>query len=239
MFTRKVSKQTKLILILVILPLYLICGSIIASAIVKLLVNEFHLTMNQTDATAYLNLILDLAYTIICFFAFKDQLKQQWNDFKENKKEYLIFGCLVGYAVLYVANILGGLITLLLGGGDTSQNQSLIVSLAQNHPLIMFTTSVFMAPFFEEIIFRGMIFGWLYEVHPVVAHIGSAFIFGFIHVMNAVFSGNIAEMVQIFSYMFMGFVLSYLYSKKNNILVPMMSHAMNNLVSMIMVFFRL
>ena len=52
--------------------------------------------------------------------------------------------------------------------------------------------------------------------------------------MMAILSGNISEWVQIFSYFFMGFVLSYLYEKKNNIYVPILAHMSNNFISVIL-----
>ena len=62
----------------------------------------------------------------------------------------------------------------------------------------MAITTIFFAPILEEMIFRGIVFGWLYELSPKLAHFISAFIFGFIHVMMAILSGNISEWVQIF-----------------------------------------
>ena len=64
----------------------------------------------------------------------------------------------------------------------------------------------------------------------------SAFVFGFMHVMTAILSGNISEWVQIFSYFFMGMALSFLYEKRNNIFVPVLTHSMNNLISMLLIF---
>ena len=84
-------------------------------------------------------------------------------------------------------------------------------------------------------LFRGIVFGWIYEWNPKMAHLISAFIFGFIHIMSAVFAGNLLEWVQIFSYGLMGFALSYLYEKQNNIYVPILSHMMNNIISMCLV----
>ena len=99
----------------------------------------------------------------------------------------------------------------------------------------MVLASVVFAPIFEELLFRGAIFSWLYEVHPLLAHILSGFIFGFVHVMNAVFSGNVGEIIQVFGYFFMGIGLSYLYEKTNNIYVPIITHALNNMIAVVAV----
>lgn len=238
MFTRKLSRQTKLMMLLVFVPLYFFCGSIIASAIIKFCIIQFSLTVSETTAIAYLNLIVDMLFAVIAIWIFKDSLIEQMKDFLKDKKENLLYGCVIGFAMLFGASIVGGLISMLLGAKTDSQNQILIESLANAHPIIIVVTSVILAPIVEELLFRGTLFGWLYELHPIVAHVLSAFLFGFLHIMDSVLSGNIQEWIQIFAYLFMGGVLSFLYEKRNNICVPILSHMMNNLVSMLLIFFN-
>ena len=140
--------------------------------------------------------------------------------------------------MLFVASIVGGLLSMAFGAQTDSQNQAVIENLAQAHPVIIVITSVILAPIVEELLFRGTIFGWLYELHPMIAHLGSAFLFGFVHIMDAVLSGNYQEWFQIFAYFLMGAVLSFLYEKRNNIYVPILSHMMNNLISILLVLFN-
>jgi Predicted metal-dependent membrane protease len=234
-FTRKVPSQVKWMLVLVIFPLYFYCSSIIGSAMIKFLIITFSLQLDYTTVNCYLNFIVDLSMLIIVGLTMKKMIIDQWNDFKKDIKENLLYGCVVGTLLIYGVNIVGGMITLMLGGNASSENQQLVVSITMAHPAIMVFTTVVLAPLLEEFIFRGMVFGWLYEWNPKIAHFVSAFIFGFIHVMSAVLSGNLSEWIQIFSYFFMGGILSYLYEKKNNIFVPILTHSMNNLISMLMI----
>jgi membrane protease YdiL (CAAX protease family) len=237
MFTRKVSRQVKLMMLLIVVPFYFYCGSIITSALIKFLIVQFSLSMDSYTATAYLNIILDSVLVIMASIIFKDSLKQQWRDFLKNKKDNLLYACIIGVAMIYAAAIIGSMISSLFGAQSSSQNQELIESVASSRPLVMFATSVLLAPVFEEILFRGVIFGWAYEVNPIFAHLLSGFLFGFLHIMDAVLSGNFGEFVQIFSYFFMGCVLSFLYEKRNNIFVPIITHSLNNFISMILIFF--
>ena len=236
MFTRKLSKQTKLMLLFVIVPLYLFCGSLIASAVIKFLVLNFSLVVDENILTVYLNFGLDLSFVFIVFAIMKDDLIVQWKDFFKDIKDNLFHACVIGTVLIYAAGLIGSIISALLGMQVDSQNQQLIETLTVSKPLMMILTTVILAPIFEEIFFRGMIFSWLYEIHPVVGHIASAFLFGFVHIMNAVLAGNMGEWMQIFSYMFMGGALSYLYEKRNNIFVPILSHALNNLISVLLIF---
>lgn len=235
LFTRKISTQTKWLFVFVILPLYLFFGSIIGSALLKFVLVTFSIQMDYYSINCYLNVVVDLGLLIVVFLVFKDQMIKQWKEFKNDLQGNLLYGFVVGPVFIYAVGILGGLITIILGGANTSENQALIESITQVQPFLMMMTTIVFAPVLEEMIFRGIVFGWTYERNPKIAHIVSAFVFGFVHVMNAVLSGQISEWIQIFSYFFMGLALSYLYAKKNNIYVPILSHAMNNLISMIFI----
>ena len=237
MFTRKISNQTKWMLVLVILPLYFFCGSLIGSAILMFVVNTFSLSVDNLALTAILNVCLNFAFVLLGASILKESLLSQWKDFVRDVKEHCKYAFLIGPGLLFAANILGLLITMVFVSQNMSENQALIESMAHTYPVLMVLTTVILAPIFEELLFRGMIFGWLYEVNAYFAHVVSGFIFGFIHIMNAIISGNYSEWFMIFAYMFMGMVLSYLYEKRNNIYVPILAHSTMNLLSMMMVLF--
>ncbi len=232
-FTRKISNQTKWLFTLVVLPLYVYCGSLILSAFFKFIIVTFSLKFDYTTLNAYLNLIFDLIMVVLVGWILKDTLIEQWHDFKKDLKGNLIYGGLIGVAIIYGVGFLGGIITLILGANVSSENQQLIESIISVYPVIMAISSVILAPILEEMIFRCIVFGWLYEFNPKLAHLFSGFVFGFVHIMMSVLSGNMSEWIQIFTYFFMGMGLSYLYEKKNNIFVPMLSHGIYNLISIL------
>lgn len=234
-FSRRVPSQAKWMFILVILPLYVYCGSLILSALFKFLIIQFHFEYDYNQINAYLNLVFDLILLLLAGWLLKDSMIAQWKDFKKNIKNNLLQGCVIGVLLIYACQIIGGLLTLALGGNQSSENQELIESITASYPILMIFVSCVLAPIVEEMLFRGIVFGWIYEWNPQIAHFISSFIFGFIHIMAAVLTGDMSEWVQIFSYCFMGFVLSYLYEKNNNIYVPILSHMLNNIISMCIV----
>ena len=235
MLTRRVSKQSQLLLLFFYLPLYFISGSIIGSAIVKLLITEFSLKVDSQTATLLLNLIVQGSYVIVGVLIFKDSLKKQIIDFKNNLPILLKYGLLIGPALLMAGNLLGNLVTVLLQANDLSQNQEAVELLTQSFPFLMVIVTVIFAPIVEEILFRGLIFGTLYPYNRIFAHIVSGFIFGFIHIMGAIMNGQVSEWFLIFPYMFMGWILSYLYEKCDNIIVPILSHGMMNLIATLLI----
>ena len=237
MFSRKLTLQMKLMVLLVVIPFYFFCGSIIVSALLKFFVIELGMVLDENAATAWLNVLLDSLLVVMSILILKDSLKEQFKDFFDNLTNNMIYALIKGPLIVYGCSFLGGLVSFFFKGGATSENQALLEALISDHFVLMVVASVVLAPIFEELLFRGTIFSWLYEVHPLVAHILSGFIFGFVHVMNAIFGGNVGEIVQIFSYFFMGIGLSYLYEKTNNIYVPIITHALNNLFAVILVIF--
>lgn len=237
MFSRKLTLQMKLMVLLIIVPFYFFCGSIIVSALLKFIVVELGALIDENMATALLNVLLDGILVIMALMIFKDSLKEQFKDFFGKLKDNLLFAFVKGPLIVYGCSIVGGMVSLLFDGGITSENQALLEVLISDHLILMFIASVILAPIFEELLFRGAVFAWIYEIHPILAHVVSGFVFGFVHVMNAVLSGNVGEIVQVFSYFFMGLGLSYLYEKTDNIYVPMITHAVNNLIAVILVMF--
>ena len=235
MFSRKLTLQMKLMMLLVVMPFYFFCGSIIVSALLKFAVLEFGLLLDENMATALLNVLLDGMLVVITILIFKDTLKQQFEDFFKDLGKNLNYALLKGPLIVYGCSFIGGILSVTLQGETTSANQALLETLISEHWFLMAVASVILAPIFEELLFRGTIFSWLYEIHPKFAHVVSGFIFGFVHVMNAVFSGNVTEILQVFAYFFMGIALSYLYEKTNTIYVPIITHAINNLIAVILV----
>lgn len=234
-FTRKIPTQVKWLFVLLVIPLYMYCGSLIITAFLKFIIITFSLDLDLNAINAYLNLIFDLGMLILLWWMLKDTMKQQWIDFKKDIKQNMIYSLVLGTVLLYVASFIGGIITLALGGGVSSENQQAISQIVQSYPIVMIITTVIFAPILEEMIFRGIVFGWLYEFHPKLAHILSGFLFGFMHIMTAVLAGSFSEWTQIFSYFFMGVVLSFLYEKRNNIYVPIGAHILNNLISIVLI----
>ncbi|HDP69328.1 MAG TPA: CPBP family intramembrane metalloprotease [Actinobacteria bacterium] len=93
--------------------------------------------------------------------------------------------------------------------------------------LMAIFATVIVAPLVEEIFFRGFIYTALRDKIGVVwAALISSFIF-------AVFHGNLWSIVPI---MLLGLILVYLYERGNSIGPPVIFHALNNLVSVLLIY---
>lgn len=232
-FTRTLSSQQKILFIFVVLPMFFICASLIGTAFVNYLISIGLIENEYYTVLGTLNLIVDLGELIVVCLIFKEDLIIQFKSFIKYFKTHIIKALFTGPGMIFLMSLIGGVITLLLGGSDTSANQEIIESVVDSKPMLMFVTTVFLAPILEEIIFRGMMFAWIYEKFPRFAHLISSFLFAFAHVVIGMLSGNVGEFIQIVPYFLMALVLSKLYEKSNNIYVPIIAHTVNNFIAVI------
>ena len=232
-FTRRLSGQELVLGCVILLPLFFYCNSYIGTAIVKWIILTFNLSVTTNTATVWLNFAVDLITALIALVILRKFIKRQWKDFMNNKLSIIIAGCLVGYFFTLCANAVGNSIVKIFVDQSSSVNQQQVESLTKSIPAIMFFVTGFLAPIGEELIFRGVIFTGLRKYNRVLAYVVSAFLFGFIHVMNSVFAGNIGEMIQMIPYVCSGLVFAYIYESTDNIWGSILTHMTNNIIAIV------
>ena len=99
-----------------------------------------------------------------------------------------------------------------------SDNTAILADIAKVSPIIIISMVLF-APFLEEIVFRRVIFGGVYQkTNFWIAAIVSALVFAAVH----------NEFEHLLIYMMPAFVFSYLYYRTKRILTPMIAHLLMN-----------
>ena len=86
-FSRKISLQIKWMFLLIIVPLYFYCSSVIGTAILKFLVIQFSFQWDYITLNTYLNFLVDSVMLILVGWIMKDTMIEQWKDFKKNLKD--------------------------------------------------------------------------------------------------------------------------------------------------------
>lgn len=95
-------------------------------------------------------------------------------------------------------------------------------------PSFFFISAVIGAPILEELIFRGIILSYLLKHKSKWgAVLFSALLFGLIHISPD----------QVFFAFFAGILLGYFYIKSQNILIPILFHSLNNLLSFACIYY--
>ena len=163
---------------------------------------------------------------------YKKYLKDKVIDFKSKWIKYLII-IIGGFILLYFSNILITHIYDLLGfGGKTSQNQEQIVEALHGRTktfVIIYT--VILAPIFEEILFRKLLFTALkkctkFPIWAIVLIVST--LFAFMHV------SDLESLVFFPQYFVLAIIITTAYAiSKENLFVSTGLHFLNNLVAVI------
>ena len=190
----------------------------------------FDIKKYNVDDSAMNYVALMIGYAIMGFIAcylyrdlFKYELKKCGKVF-ELIKTVIIYSCLfLGFEVIF-----NYLYSISIGSLNTS-NQKIIDAgngLNFNIYLLCCFARVVAAPIVEEIIFRYILQNWeknKFKVHGrVISILFTAIIFGILH------SGFSKELIL---YAVPGLLFGMIYNKTNNLLVVIIIHAINNLLS--------
>lgn len=141
---------------------------------------------------------------------------------KSIKFEFKPLETLEAMGMVYFINIALGIIALLLnrlGLPNTSPTETFGWSTLYN--VSYFLYAVIMAPAFEEIIFRGMIYRSIARYNKVLGMLVASLFFGLIHL-------NLTQGVFAF---FMSLAMCYMYEKTQSLSVTIGAHAMNNFLA--------
>lgn len=189
---------------------------------------------------AYLNffdyVLIALTFIIFGSFYFTEDFKK----IKQNKKVFLV-SLLLGLVVvglLFGNSMLANyLVSLVDTNTSSSVNQNLLVNMILNGqaPIVFITVLIF-APIVEEMVFRKAIFNLLKNIHPALRIILAGMIFAIPHMLSAE-SSVLVWFIYFASYSISGILLGLVYHfSKENIYASIITHALNNLLSFVLLF---
>ncbi|MCQ6277416.1 CPBP family intramembrane metalloprotease [Bacillus sp. V3B] len=158
---------------------------------------------------------------IIILFLLRKEMLNPVRDEKVLSPRQSINWAIGGIFLAFFAQSIAANIEYLLGIDMGSENTEQIVGLIKTAPIVILVTSI-IGPILEEIVFRKIIFGSLYNRwNFFIAGLISSLIFAIAH----------GEPEHLILYSAMGFTFAYLYVKTKRILVPIFAHvSMNTLV---------
>lgn len=226
---RKIINILKLMLIFI---LFFELSTLIKFIFTNLLNIDIGL-FNHKDIV-YADLLTESILLFISVLLYRFYLKKDLVIFKLNKKEYIskilnIFILFMGVKIL--ASFATSFISIILGYNLLeSENQSIIILLTKQSPILMLISSVILAPIVEEIIFRLSLRKVIDNKYLYIIISGS--IFGLMHIFPTELS-MAYSLIQSISYVTMGLFLSHTYANNNNIWIVIGVHALNNLISML------
>jgi len=157
---------------------------------------------------------------------------------RNNTGRCLLLGLATGLVLVLIARELAWLTSQLIQSlGDQAEPQKLVTLIAEEsskkentRTLIFFMVmAVAVAPVAEEFLFRGILYPSIKQLgHPRAAAIGTALLFALFHVNLLTFASLTA----------VALVLIALYEFTDNLLAPIIAHAVFNASNLIMLFWQ-
>ena len=139
---------------------------------------------------------------------------------------------LIGLIGLYGLNELVYRLSNLVISNRTNLNDTTISAQIQDAPRVTLLIIIFLAPFVEEVLFRGLVFGNLKSKSRVVAYLVSCMLFALLHVWQfAVVQQDITYFLLMVQYLVPGAVLAWAYESSGTLWASIGLHAVANALS--------
>ena len=135
----------------------------------------------------------------------------------------------LGLVGFYGLNELSYRVLELLWDGHSNLNDMTISAQVADAPRSTFLIVVFLAPFVEEVLFRGLVFGNLKFKSRTVAYVVSCALFAALHVWQfAVVNQDVTYFVVMLQYFVPGFMLAWVYDHSGTLWTSIGLHAAAN-----------
>ena len=138
----------------------------------------------------------------------------------------------VGLIALYGLNELVYRLTRLVSAAQSNLNDVSISAQIDDTPHMTVLIVVFLAPFVEEMLFRGLVFGNLKDKSRTVAYLVSCLLFALLHVWQfAVVNRDLTYFLLMVQYLVPGLVLAWVYDHSGTLWTSIGLHAAANALS--------
>lgn len=177
------------------------------------------------------NIILLIVFFIVCwkYYAFS------FEKFFENTQKN-IYAVILAVVALFLTEIIVGNFISVVFPQAISDNQTNNEAILNTMPAGFIFISVICAPIIEETIFRGCLFSKIREKHSFLLSASiSAFVFGFLHIVASLLSGNLYNCVYFILYALCGFILCIPYEDTETIASSIFTHMLCNFISVVIV----
>ena len=147
------------------------------------------------------------------------------------------FRCLrfafIGLILYYLLNIVLAAFILWIRPDFSNVNDASIAILAEDNHLLLSIGTIILVPPVEEYLYRGLIFGQLYNRSKIAAYGISTVLFASIHVIGYIGHFDLGLLALCFlQYLPAGFCLGWAYAKADNIWAPILMHITINQIGM-------
>lgn len=169
------------------------------------------------------------AFVVLLFHSFLARTSSRFLDsLSRSMKSFLL-----SLLVFYGANELIYRVFHVLFDSRTNLNDMTIAAQITSAPRMTVLIVVLLAPFVEEVLFRGLVFGCLREHGRVLAYIVSCALFALAHVWSAAASSwDFGYLILMIQYLVPAVVFAYSYEQSGTLWTSILLHALVNALSL-------
>lgn len=231
---QEVTKKQLLIGWIVIVPLFILMSNNFGGALLIMLFGE-----QNKNTCQLVNLIAreGIAFLLLAVM-FWPFIKASFKDAWKTKGVPFLTLTVTGY-LLYIFFTVASVVLIYVIAAfvapdfrmATSANQESLNAFAENNRVALWIISVALVPFVEEMIFRVVVFHSFRKISKWLATPVSAFLFGCVHVIPELTSGDWTLMLNIIPYFCAGLVMALIYEKHKNILPCIGVHMLTEIIA--------
>ncbi len=184
------------------------------------------------NAVKYIDFVYYGGLFIFYIIVFRKTLWNCLKKFKDNYKKYFNIIAICSF-IAFVLIVAAAIILDSCGIGE-SANQEGIDNAIENYGIFMILPACLFGPLVEEVVYRGLVLGFLKgegsgKVRTVIAIIVGAVLFGLIHCDFTNFS--VTEILAVIPQMLMGLMFGIAYVLSDNIFCSIAVHMVINIIA--------
>ena len=208
----------------ILFAVYLVVLPFVTDPLFRLIGRLLDTTISATVQSVIYYYVL-FAVTLIVFHKFVARTSRNFAD-------NLGVACrnmLLGLIALYGLNELLYRLSSLVISNRTNLNDTTISAQIQDAPRVTLLIIVFLAPFIEEVLFRGLVFGNLKGKSLAVGYVLSCLLFALSHVWEFIIvEQSISQFLLMVKYLVPGFMLAWVYDRSGTLWTSIALHAAVN-----------
>jgi len=207
---------------------YLILHMFFIGPALGLFASLFGLSLNMIT----LNLLYLLLASLVLTLGMQRYLMASFDRFRvygiRNLKAFGL-GCAIRYGSAIPLTMI---LFLFLPEFSTTPNNEAVLAMAYDHLFPTAFLAIVLAPIAEELLFRGALYGGLRNKNRIAAHVVSALLFAFLHVLSFLALIPTASLLlMMLLYIPAGVGLAYAYEKSGSIWTAIFLHAGMNFIA--------
>ncbi|MBQ1242533.1 MAG: CPBP family intramembrane metalloprotease [Oscillospiraceae bacterium] len=224
-------KRSEKVLGTAFFAVYLLVLPLVADKVFDFVAVLLDMKVSDTLANALYYYAL-FALSVLIFHGFLSRTSVRFLDNLSRSLATVVIGLLAFYG----ANELIYRVAHALFDSRTNLNDTTIAAAVHSAPRMTALIIIFLAPFVEEVLFRGLVFGVLRERGKLLAYGVSCALFAFMHVWTFALSAwDLSYFVLMLQYLVPGLVFAWCYDHAGNLWTPILLHATVNALSLLVI----